>query len=107
MSRKANLSDEQWVILLLLMRARQKGQPYVTRQELMNSPVPQDVMLRLTFAALTIPDELVEWRSHNVCYITEAGVALCAERMGKSGALTPDQIKQADAIICLPDMSRP
>lgn len=100
-----NLSDEQWCVLDLLMRARQKGVDRISRTDLLNSPnIPQGAAMRLTWAALTMPSDLVAWHGEQEFGITPAGVSLYNLRFGKGQApATPSHI--ADAVICLPDMS--
>lgn len=58
-----NLSDEQWCVLDLLMRARQKGVRRLNRQEALNSSqIPQGAAVKLTWAALTMPKDLMIWQ---------------------------------------------
>ena len=91
------LSDEQWLILDLLMRARQKGVHRLSRMELLSAAqVPQDVRMRLTWAALTMPKDLVEWVGQHDFSITDCGVATYDFRFGKK----PTDI--ADSVISLP-----
>ena len=56
-----NLSDAQWCFLDLLMRAKSTGIDRINRMELLkSSSLPQSAALKLTFAALTIPADLVQ-----------------------------------------------
>jgi hypothetical protein len=90
------LSDEQWCLLDLLMRAREKGLNSVSRIELLHSALPQEVAIKLVWAALTLPKELLEWENVHNMVITEEGVSLYNLRFGK-----PTEV--ADwGVICLP-----
>lgn len=96
------LSDEQWCFLDLLMRARERGIAKLSRMEILNSPsIPQGAAIKLVWAALTIPKELVMMIGQHDFQITDAGVSLYRLRFGQK--VTPTQI--ADHIICLPDLS--
>ena len=96
-----NLSDEQWIILDFLMRARQKGIHQLNRMEVLhNKTLPQGLSLKLTWAALTMPKELLEWETHHDFSITEAGVQLYNLRFGNGSNPVPTKI--ADTVICLP-----
>jgi hypothetical protein len=91
-----NLSDEQWLVMDLLMRARQKGVDRLNRMELLhNQNMPQGVLLKLTWAALTMPGDLVTWHGQHDFSITEKGVAMFNAMFKKP---TP----VADSVICLP-----
>lgn len=101
-----NLSAEQWCVLDLLMRAKQRGVDRISRSELLHAPkLPQVAAVRLTFAALTMPGDLMEWHNGERDFsITAAGISLYNLRFGKGQApATPSHI--ADVVICLPDMS--
>jgi hypothetical protein len=92
------LSDEQWCLLDLLMRSRQKGVHTLNRTELLRgSMLPQGAALKLTWAALTMPNDLVAWSGDHDFSITEAGVSLYNLRFGMQ---MPTAV--ADAVICLP-----
>lgn len=96
-----DLSDPQWLVLDLLMRSRQTGVSRLNRQEMLTSPtLPQGAAIKLTWAALTMPKDLVNWVSHNDFEITEAGVQLYNLRFGNGSDPQPTQV--ADAVICLP-----
>jgi hypothetical protein len=96
-----NLSDEQWLVLDLLMRARQKGVGKLNRMEVLhNTTLPQGASLKLTWAALTMPKELLTWYGQHDFSITEAGVQLYNLRFGNGSNPTPTKI--ADSVICLP-----
>ena len=97
-----NLSDEQWCFLDLLMRSRQKGINKINRLELLHSQsLPQHAALKLTFAALTMPRELVTMIGQHDFSITESGVSLYNLRFGSAAKpATPTHI--ADNVICLP-----
>lgn len=95
-----NLTDEQWCLVDLLMRSRQRGIHSINRMELLHSPaLPQGAALKLTWAALVMPKELVAWKGQHEFSITEDGVSLYNLRFG-SNAGNPSHV--ADAVICLP-----
>lgn len=96
------LSDEQWCFLDLLMRAKECGIDRISRMELLASPtLPMDAKMRLTWAALVMPIDLVKMIGKHDFQITDAGVSLYRLRFGQK--VTPTQI--ADHVICLPDLS--
>lgn len=96
------LSDEQWCVLDLLMRARQKGVHSLNRRELLfNATLPQRVSVRLTWALLTLPKDLVTCQNEHIFMITDAGVSLYNLRFGK-GTKNPTPSTIADHVICLP-----
>lgn len=96
-----NLSDEQWCVLDLLMRARQKGVDRLSRREVLASAsLPQGVALKLTWAALTMPSELLTWYGQHDFAITDAGAQLYNLRFGNGK--NPEPTRVADAVICLP-----
>jgi len=96
------LNDEQWCFLDLLMRARQKGIQKLSRLEILNSPqLPHGAALKLTWAALTMPSDLVIMIGQHDFSITAAGVSLYNLRFGTAvKAATPTEI--ADAVNYLP-----
>ena len=95
------VTDEQWCVLDLLMRARRKGINRISRAELVSSTVlPTRAVLKLVWAALTMPDDLVTF-THNDFAITPAGVALYEFRFGKKG-MPAEPTRMADQVICLP-----
>lgn len=94
------LTDEQWCMLDLLMRARQKGVPAISRREILESDLPAGVRVRIVFQALLIPLELMEEKPEGFV-ISEAG----AEFFNQRFPMGPTHI--ADAIIALPDGSSP
>lgn len=97
-----DLSDEQWCFLDLLMRAKERGIDRLNRMEVLHSPsLPQGVAMKLVWAALTIPKELVAMIGQHDFQITDAGVSLYRLRFGQK--VTPTQV--ADHVICLPDLS--
>ncbi len=96
-----NLSDEQWIILDFLMRARKKGVQRLNRMEVLhNKTLPQGMSLKLTWAALTMPKELLTWETHHDFSITPDGVQLYNLRFGDGS--NPEPSKIADSVICLP-----
>jgi hypothetical protein len=106
MNMKAyDLSDAQWCFLDLLLRAKKRGIPVLSRMEILHSPtLPQGAAMKLVWGALTIPAELVKHTPPHDFEITEAGASLYNLRFGtKDKAAQPSQI--ADGVICLPDLS--
>jgi hypothetical protein len=102
MGSEYNLTDEQWCFLDLLMRSRQKGISKINRLELLHSQsLPQHAALKLTFAALTIPSELVTMIGQHDFSITDDGVSLYNLRFG-SAAKTATPTNIADNVIYLP-----
>lgn len=96
------LSDEQWCFLDLLMRAKESGIDRLSRMEILhNKTLPQGVSLKLTWAALTMPSELVTMIGQHDFQITDAGASLFRLRFGQK--VKPTEI--ADQVICLPDLS--
>ncbi|WP_354265379.1 hypothetical protein [Bradyrhizobium sp. JR18.2] len=88
-------------MLDLLMRARQKGVHRLNRMEVLhNATLPQNASVKLTWAALTMPKELVTWHGQHDFSITEAGAQLYNTRFGHGSNPTPTKV--ADAVICLP-----
>lgn len=97
-----NLSDEQWLVLDLFMRARQKGVQQINRKELLHtSALPQAASLKLVWAMLTMPDQLVKQQTHDDFSITEKGIAAYELRFGKKAAAAPTT-SVVDSVICLP-----
>ena len=97
-----NLTDEQWCFLDLLMRAKQRGIDRLNRMEILhNETLPQGVSLKLTWAALTMPSDLVKTIGQHDFQITDAGASLYRLRFGQDVKPTP----MADHVICLPDLS--
>lgn len=98
-----SLSDEQWCVLDLLMRAKERGVERLNRKELLsNAALPDGAKLKLTWAALTIDKDLVVWRGEHDFAITDAGISLYRLRFGQKVVPT----RAADSIICLPDLTR-
>lgn len=96
------LSDDQWLVLDLLMRARQSGVPWINRLEMLhNTTLPQGVTIRLAWAALTMPTELVTWSGQHDFTITAQGVAFYNFRFDNR---EPTEI--GGAVICLPGPDR-
>jgi hypothetical protein len=93
-----DLSDEQWCVLDLLMRARKKGIHALNRMEVLNSPqLPDGAKMKLTWAALTMPKALVTWISHHNFTITDEGAQVYNLRFN-----TPEPTMVADSVIYLP-----
>jgi hypothetical protein len=96
-----DLTDIQWCVLDLLMRAKQTGVDRLNRMEILHSSkLPQGAALKLTFAALVMPKELVTWVTHHDFMITDAGAQLYNLRWGNGSNPQPTHV--ADAVICLP-----
>lgn len=94
-----NLSDIQWCALDLLMRAKQKGASRINRHELLySSPVPDGVKIKLVWALLTMPHQLVKIHGEHDFEITTKGEQLFNMMFNKP-------TKAADVIIALPDRS--
>lgn len=90
------LTDEQWCVLDLLMRSRERGVPLNRLEMLHNRVLPQGATVKLTWALLTLPEAFVVWQdAHNVT-LTEAGVAVYNMRFGGAASTV------ADVVICLP-----
>jgi hypothetical protein len=89
------ISDYQWLVLDLLMRAREKGITSISRLEILNSSsIPKSVSIKLVWSALTMPSNLIVICNHDFS-ITETGIAIFEQRFKK-----PTDI--ADSVICLP-----
>lgn len=99
---KYNLSDAQWCVLDLLMRARQKGVHRLNRMEILSAGLPTEAAVKLTFAALTVPSDLVKWVGAHDFAITEEGISLYRLRFGARAKPTA----MADQVIALPDLSQ-
>lgn len=100
-----NLSDEQWLVLDLLLRVQSRGVNRLNRMEVLYSAnLPQGAALKLTWAALTMPDDLVHWIGQHDFEITEAGVSLYNLRFG-TAQKAPSPSTIADTVICLPGPS--
>ena len=70
--------------------------------EVLSSPtIPDAAKLKLTWAALTMPTDLVTWISHHDFKITDDGIAVYNLRFG-SADRKPRPTEVADAVICLP-----
>jgi hypothetical protein len=96
-----DLTDVQWCVMDLLMRARQKGIHRLNRIELLHSKgIPQGASLKLTFAALTMPKEFVTWVGQHDFAITDAGVQFYNLRFGNGSNPQPTEV--ADSVIYLP-----
>lgn len=106
-SARSELSDEQWCVLDLLMRAKQTGVQRLSRMEILGSQsIPQGAAVKLTWAALTMPSDLLTWHGQHDFSITEKGAAIYNFRFSKS--LSPaEPTRVADAVILLPDHSVP
>lgn len=97
-----SLSDAQWCVLDLLLRAEQKGVSRLNRAELLaNAAVPEHARVALTWAALTMPETLLQWHGTQEFAITEAGRSALHLKFGASAQPTG----VGDRIICLPDHS--
>lgn len=96
----ADLTNAQWCVLDLLLRAKRKGAPRVNRHELLQTrSIPDSVKLQLVFAALTLAGgEYVALHGQHDFEITMAGEMLFTEKFKQPS-------KVADAVIALPDRS--
>lgn len=92
------LSDEQWLVLDLLLRAKERGINRLTKDELLfSSKLPQAAAIKLVWAALTMPADLITWHGNEFA-MTDSGVSAFKLRFGRK--VKPTEI--ADAVICLP-----
>lgn len=100
-----HLSDNQWCLLDLLMRSRERGVHSINRMELLGgqSVLPMAASMKLAWAALSMPLGLVKWTSKHDFSITEEGVTLYNLRFGNGANPAPTRI--ADSVIALPDLS--
>lgn len=101
MTAPAELTDIQWCVLDLLLRAKNKGVPRVNRMELLrSSSVLDGVKVKLVFAALGMCNgDYVELHGQHDFEITAAGEQLFLARFAKPTSV-------ADVVIALPDRSR-
>jgi hypothetical protein len=100
--RAHELSDAQWCVLDLLMKARERGLDLLSRQELLgNNAIPDSAKIKLTWAALTMPEDLVAWRGQHEFCITPQGVSLYHLHFGPGAKAS----EIAGTVICLPDQS--
>lgn len=80
---KPELTGVQWMVLDLLASAGHAGYPYVHRQQILNSSKISDTAkARLVWAALTMPDDLIDIRNKDEFHLTELGKAALAMRFG-------------------------
>lgn len=80
----SEISDDQWLVLDLLAAAQRVGHPYVLRQQILqSSKLPAGVRMRLTWAALTIPDDYLRIENEHEFHLTEMGAAALALRYGR------------------------
>ncbi|WP_439605493.1 hypothetical protein [Shinella sp.] len=93
------LTDAQICMLDLLARAHVRGVAAINRHELLGSDaLPAVGRVRLVFAALTMPADLISIANAHDFSITAAGLEVHAALVG-----TPS--RAADHIIALPDRS--
>jgi len=97
----ADLTDAQWCVLDLLLRAKRRGVSQVNRHELLHTAaIPDAVKLQLVFAALTLASgDYVALRGQHDFEITPAGETLFNAKFGQPS-------NAADIVIALPDRSR-
>lgn len=96
-----DLTDAQWCVLDLLLRAKRAGVAFVHRREILfASNLPQMAAMRLTWALLTMPGDLVLVRGEHEFQISPQGEATFEARFGRPTCI-------AEAVICLPDLSAP
>jgi hypothetical protein len=94
-----DLTDSQWCALDLLARAKAKGADRDNRLELLHrSPLPDGAKVKIVFALLTMPAELVTLHGQHDFEITDEGIRVQAEKFGQPSAV-------ADHVILLPDRS--
>jgi hypothetical protein len=96
-----DLTDAQWCVLDLLLRAKRKGASRVNRHELLKTrSIPDGVKVQLVFAALTLANgAYVTLHGQHDFEITPAGETLFTEKFKQPS-------KAADVVIALPDRSR-
>jgi hypothetical protein len=95
-----DLTDEQWCILDVLVRARKAGVSVVSRRELLESnALPAGVRVKLVMAALLMPGNLIEHVGSDFA-ITPEGVDAYNLRFGHGA--NPEPTEMADHIIYLP-----
>jgi hypothetical protein len=101
MSLTPELSDAQWCMLDLLMRAKSKGVSRVNRMELLRSEaLPEMVRAKLVFTALTMSGgEYVTLHGQHDFEITPRGEEVFLSKYARPTSL-------ADLVIALPDLSR-
>lgn len=98
MSDPKDLKDIEWIILDLLMRAKQKGVHRLSKTELLyNESIPVNLRVQLAFNAMLIDTSLVSWHGQEFA-ITDLGEEVFVSRFGKPS-------KVADVVIALPDRS--
>lgn len=96
------LNSAQWCVLDLLIHARNRGVYLLNRLELLSSnALPLEARLKLAFAALTVPDDLVVWEGKHDFKITDAGISLYKLKFGEQAK--PSEI--AGEVFALPDRS--
>lgn len=96
-----NISDDQWCLLDLLVSAKRKGVMHLKRAEVLgNEKLPASARVRLVWAALTMPGELIVEEAFGF-RVTAEGEQVFNLRFDKkvSGL--------AETVICLPDHSMP
>lgn len=99
-----DLSDEQWILLDIFMRAREKGVHSIHRREILYSPgIPQSVAVKLTFNMLLMADKYIKCEDHEHFSIMQEGIDLYNIRFGHGKNAKPTEI--ANTVICLPDLS--
>lgn len=97
MTAMIELSDAQWCVLDLLVKAKQCGAGRVSKLELLNAAnLPPSAKVKLVFAALTMPPDLVMLHGQHDFEITEKGEKLFDFRFGQPTGV-------AECIILLPD----
>jgi len=103
-----DLTDAQWLLLDLLLRAKERGLASINRMELLNAQrLPETARLKLVFGALTMPPGLITITglgAHEFA-ITDAGTQLYRTRFGR-GTTPPAPTRVADEVIHLPGPTR-
>ena len=96
----SDLSDIEWCVLDLLLRAKRKGVARVNRMEILSSPsIPDGVKIKLVFTALLMANgDFVQMHGKHDFEITEDGERVFLAKFNKPTAVS-------DVIIALPDRS--
>ena len=78
-----SLTDNQYLVLDILMRAQRAGIDRLSRKELLyGTSLPLHAACILTFAALVMPKGLLVWHNENEFSISPAGEEAYLRRFG-------------------------